>query len=108
MAIGYGELVHECFPKHSRMGTARRKYDKETDEDGKKRGLSMERSKAGKNKRSPDGLLYPNQNNNNKQNMVIFYKKWKKYNEIQLTKSKIDLNIRKMTNHTPSPGNNIK
>ena len=36
--------------------------------------------------------------------MVIFYKKWKKYNEIQLTKSKMDLNIRKMTNHPPSPG----
>ena len=35
--------------------------------------------------------------------MVIFYKKWKKYNEIQLTKNKIDLNNRKMTNHPPSP-----
>ena len=34
--------------------------------------------------------------------MVIFYKKWKKYNEIQLTKNKIDLNIRKMINHPPS------
>ena len=35
--------------------------------------------------------------------MVIFYKKMKKYNEIQLTKNKMDLNIRKMTNHPPSP-----
>ena len=35
--------------------------------------------------------------------MVIFYKKWKKYNEIQFTKNKMDLNIRKMTNHPPSP-----
>ena len=35
--------------------------------------------------------------------MVIFYKKWKIYNEIQLTKNKMDLNIRKMTNHPPSP-----
>ena len=35
--------------------------------------------------------------------MVIFYKKWKKYNEIQLAKNKMDLNIRKMTNHPPSP-----
>ena len=26
-----------------------------------------------------------------------------KYNEIQLTKNKMDLNIRKMTNHPPSP-----
>ena len=31
--------------------------------------------------------------------MVVFYKKWKKYNEIQLTKNKTPLNIRKMTNH---------
>ena len=35
--------------------------------------------------------------------MVIFYKKWKKYNEIQLTKNKMDLNIRKITNDKPSP-----
>ena len=35
--------------------------------------------------------------------MVIFYKKWKKYNEFQLTKNKMDLNIRKITNHPPSP-----
>ena len=40
--------------------------------------------------------------------MVIFYKKWKKYNEIELTKNKMDLNIRKMTNHPPSTGNNNK
>ena len=38
--------------------------------------------------------------------MVIFYKKWKKYNEFQLTKNKMDLNNRKMTNHPPSPGYN--
>ena len=25
MAIGNWELIHECFPKHSRMGTARMK-----------------------------------------------------------------------------------
>ena len=36
--------------------------------------------------------------------MVRFNKKWKKYNEIQLTKNIMDLNIRKMTNHPPSPG----
>ena len=33
--------------------------------------------------------------------MVIFYKKWKKYNEIQLRKNTMDLNIRKMINHPP-------
>ena len=40
--------------------------------------------------------------------MVIFYKKCKKYNEIQLTKNKMDLNIRKITNHPPSPGQIIE
>ena len=35
--------------------------------------------------------------------MVIFYKKWKKYYEIQLTNNKMDLNIQKMTNHPPFP-----
>ena len=34
--------------------------------------------------------------------MVLFYKTWKKYNEIQLTK-KMDLNNRKMTNNPYSP-----
>ena len=34
--------------------------------------------------------------------MVLFYKKWKMYNEIQLTKNKMDLNNRKITNHPPS------
>ena len=34
MAIGNGELMHESLPKHSRKGTARMKYHKETDEDG--------------------------------------------------------------------------
>ena len=33
--------------------------------------------------------------------MVIFYKKWKKYNEIQLTKNKMNLKNRKITNHPP-------
>ena len=33
--------------------------------------------------------------------MAMFYKKWKKYYEIQLTKKY--LNIRKMKNHPPSP-----
>ena len=32
--------------------------------------------------------------------MVIFYTKWKKYNEIQMIKNKMDLNNRKMTNHS--------
>ena len=60
MAIGNRELMQECFPEHSRMGTVRMKKDKETDEEGKQRGVSMERSKAGKKERSPDGLSLPN------------------------------------------------
>ena len=62
MAIGNGELMHEWFPKYSRMGTATMKQDKETDEEGKKRGVSIERSKAGTKKGSPDGLSLHNQN----------------------------------------------
>ena len=40
--------------------------------------------------------------------MVIFYKKWKKYNEIQLTNNKMDLNIRKMTNYPTDEKLNTK
>ena len=29
-AIGHGELMYECFQKHSSMETARTKYEKET------------------------------------------------------------------------------
>ena len=43
MAIENVELGHESFPKHSRMGTARINKDRETEEDGKKRGVSMEK-----------------------------------------------------------------
>ena len=32
MAIGNVELMHECFPNNSRMGTARMKQENETDE----------------------------------------------------------------------------
>ena len=75
MAIANGDLMHECFPKHSRMGTARTKLDKETDEEGKKRGVSMERSKAGTKKRSPYGLSHPSQNTIIIKNSIIFYTK---------------------------------
>ena len=50
MAIGNRELKQECFPKHPCMWTARMEYDKETDEEGKKGDVSMERSKAGTKK----------------------------------------------------------
>ena len=50
--------MQQCFPKHSGLGTARLKCDKETGDEGKKRGVSME-IKAAK-RRSPDGLSLPN------------------------------------------------
>ena len=31
--------------------------------------------------------------------MLVFYKIWKKFNEVQLTKYKMDVNNRKMANH---------
>ena len=34
--------MHECFPKHSFMRTARMKQDKETEEEGMKRVVNME------------------------------------------------------------------
>ena len=55
MKIGNAKLVQERFPKHSCMGTARIKQDKEKEamkeeeeKRSKKRGVSMERSKAGR------------------------------------------------------------
>ena len=63
----------------------------------------MERSKAG-TKKSPNSLSQPNQNTiNSYHNLSIFYKIWKKLNEIQLTKNKMDLNNLKMKNHPPNP-----
>ena len=67
----------------------------------------MERSKAGKKEkrikfRQPKLSL--SKYDNNKQYMVVFYKIWKKYGEIQLTKNKMNLNNWKMKSHPPSPG----
>ena len=49
-------------------------------------------------------LIKIQNNNNNKHNMVIFYKKWKKQDEIKLTKNKMDLNNRKKKKHPSSLG----
>ena len=40
-------------------------------------------------------------NNNNKHYIVVLYMIWKTYNEIQLPKNKMDLNNRKIKNHSP-------
>ena len=52
--------MHECFPKHSRMGTARMKEDNETDEEGKKRGVNMEKVKRARKKEVPTAYHYLN------------------------------------------------
>ena len=57
MAVGNVELMHECFPEHLDMGTARMKQVKETK--GKKSGVSMDRSKAGRKKEVPTSYLPP-------------------------------------------------
>ena len=86
---GYRKTQQEYFPKHSRMGTARMKEDKVTEERGK-REVSKDRSKAGtKEKISPAGLNYPNQNTIKKIICLYFIRYvWKRYNKIQLTKNK--------------------
>ena len=43
-------------------GNSKNEKDNETDEDTQKRGVSMEKSTAGTNKISPDGLSHPNRN----------------------------------------------
>ena len=52
MAIENGELMRECSPEHLRMGTARLKYHNETEEEGKKRKINVERSTADMKKKS--------------------------------------------------------
>ena len=54
--ILYGGRKASTIPKHSRMGTARMKKDKETEEKGKTRGVSMKRNNAGTQKRNPNRL----------------------------------------------------
>ena len=44
------------------MGAARMKYDNETAEDGKKKGVIMEKGTAGTKERSPDNISQPNKN----------------------------------------------
>ena len=53
MAIEKGELMHRCSPEHLSMGTARfeiRQRQKQTREDGKMRGMKVERSTVGTKK----------------------------------------------------------
>ena len=50
-------------------------------------GVNMERSKPVQKKKSLCPITTCSKYNNNEYNMVLFYKIWKKYNEIQLTKN---------------------
>ena len=53
-------------------GNNKNEQDKETDEEGKTRGVSVERNKAGKKKKSADGLNYPNENTVIINNLSLF------------------------------------
>ena len=57
-----------------------------TDEVSKKRGVSIERSKRVQKKVSWWPITGNSKYSNNEHNIEVFYKKWEKYNEIQLTK----------------------
>ena len=62
----------------------------------------MERSKAGmKKKEVPTAYNILSKYNNNKHNMAILNKNWKKYNEIQFPKTENELDQSK--NHPPYP-----
>ena len=47
MAIENEELMHKWSQKHLRMGTARMKEYKETEEEGQQKIVKMEKSKLG-------------------------------------------------------------
>ena len=57
MAIEKVELMNKCSPKHLPMGTARMKYDKDEEEEGKKERVNMEKSTAGTEKMSRRPIL---------------------------------------------------
>ena len=56
-----------------------------------------------KNKMDLNNRKMINHYNNNKHNILVLYKKCKKYNEFQLTKNKMDLNNRKWNIINPPP-----
>ena len=62
MVISNVELMHECFPKHSNMGTVRIKKDKETQEEGIRREAWVWKLASGHwKKKSLGELSQPNQ-----------------------------------------------
>ena len=86
-------------------------HERVLNEDGKKRGVSMEKSKAGtKEKRRPDSLSLPNQNTILKNIKLHYFTRYgKHYNKIQLTKKnalKLSKNYKSST--LPRPRYTIK
>ena len=67
-----------CNPCKSVFQTLAHGNSKNETEEGKKRGVSMERSKPVRKKEIP--TAYPNlsKHNNNKHNILVFNKIWKK------------------------------
>ena len=82
MAIGNVELIHECFPKHSRMGTATLIKTKKQKNVSREAWVWKEVQLTCK-KKSRRPITTYSKDNNNKNNTVAFYKIWKKYNEIK-------------------------
>ena len=68
---------------------------------------NVKRARKKKKKKSRGPITTQSKYNNNKHKMLVFYKIRKKYNEIQLTKNKMDLNNRKMKNRRPSHHYNL-
>ena len=85
------------------METARTKYDKETDEEGKKRGVSIERSKAGTKDRSPPGLSLHNEITKLINITSIILQDMETVQRSSINKKQNYLNNRKITHHPPSP-----
>ena len=61
------------------------------------------KAKRARKKRSPDGLSHPNQHTIIMNKIWYFIRNGKSTMKFNWQKNKMDLNIRKMTNHPPSP-----
>ena len=91
MAIGNGELMHECFPKHW--------MKKEWNKNEKRQ---WDRRRMNKEERRLDSLSLPNQNTI-LINTKYYFKRYGKNNKIQLTKKQNRLKIEKWQIIQPPP-----
>ena len=97
-SAGNVDLMHECFPKHSHMGTATMKLKKKQTEKVRRDVSEYGKKQSGheRKKKSRRPKLSLSKYTINKHNLLVFYNRWKKYNESQLTNNKMDLNNRQM------------